>query len=528
VAAALATNAALMPRLVSGILVFKALLAFHAVVLLLLWQRTPGSAQVLESSAAASESPALDRNTFLLMSGLLAIATLVRGVSLDGGLWHDEISTLVRYASRPLGEVLSVYNSQNQHPLYSLLAHESMSLFGESAWALRLPAAAFGVASLAAAFWFATLITTRTEALLTSALLTASYHHVWFSQNARGYTMMLCMTLISTGLFLKMLRGQSGEGWRSAVLYAVVMALAIYTHLSAAFVVIAHAAIWTAVLLRSRGRVHTFDPRPAVALLLACTLSLQLYAIVLPQLFDTLFGPKPVAVETVWQNPLWLIAETARGLSRGVPGGWLGIAAGALVAGSGALSYARRSPIVLALMVTPPIVVAAIMLALRHNLWPRFFFFAAAFAVLIVVRGVYALAEKMLPQRGRALATAAVLAIVAGSALTVPRAWGPKQDFRGALAYVEQSRKPEDAVVVLGLSDLALLEYLRTNWDTPRTSAELRGIEGRHSRTWAVYTFPAHLAAFYPDIDERLRSYRTAAEFPGTLGGGTVYVMVNP
>ena len=179
-------------------------------------------------------------------------------------------------------------------------------------------------------------------------------------------------------------------------------------------------------------------------------------------------------------------------------------------------------------MVTPPAVVAAIMLALRHNLWPRFFFFAAAFAVLIVVRGVYAMAETMLPRRGRALATAAVLAIVVGSALTIPRAWGPKQDFRGALAYVEQSRSPEDAVVVLGLSDLALLEYLRTNWDTPRTSAELLGIEGRHTRTWAVYTFPAHLAAFYPDIDERLRSYRVAAEFPGTLGGGTVYVMVNP
>ena len=46
--------------------------------------------------------------------------------------------TMVRFARPPVAQILTSFPDQNQHMLYSLLAHGSMRLFGEQVWALRL------------------------------------------------------------------------------------------------------------------------------------------------------------------------------------------------------------------------------------------------------------------------------------------------------------------------------------------------------------------------------------------------------
>src|ERR1700722_3990635 len=80
------------------------------------------------------------------------------------------------------------YDWQNQHMLYSLLAHGSIRICDEHPWRCRLPAMLFGIASIPALYSFARLVTTNREALLASALMAINYQHIWFSQNARGYT----------------------------------------------------------------------------------------------------------------------------------------------------------------------------------------------------------------------------------------------------------------------------------------------------------------------------------------------------
>src|SRR5262249_10083457 len=140
------------------------------------------------------------------IGGLVVCALGLRLYDLGDGLWYDEIRTLVGYVRQPVGVIVSTFESQNQHLLYSLLARLSVAVLGESAWSLRLPAAVFGAASIWAAYWFGRLVTGRREALLAAGLLTFSYHHVWFSQNARGYSGLLCLTLVASGLFLRLLR----------------------------------------------------------------------------------------------------------------------------------------------------------------------------------------------------------------------------------------------------------------------------------------------------------------------------------
>jgi hypothetical protein len=117
------------------------------------------------------------------------------------------------------------------------------------------------------------------------------------------------------------------------------------------------------------------------------------------------------------------------------------------------------------------------------------------------------------------------MALVSG--LTVPRAWQPKQDFEGARDWVAENASPADAVVTVDITDYVYGDYLQAGWLEIADAGELAMVETMHSRTFVVYIFPTRIEAVMPAIWKRLDSgYRTAAEFPGTLGGGAVYVAV--
>src|SRR5204863_9090573 len=127
------------------------------------------------------------------------------------------------------------------HILYTLLARLSFLLFGESVWTLRLPAVLFGVGSIWAVYLFSCQVATWREGLLSAGFLMFSYHHVWFSQNARGYTALLFWALLGSSLFIQNL---CRPKLLTTLAYAVVTALALYTHLTAMFVVAAHGLIY--------------------------------------------------------------------------------------------------------------------------------------------------------------------------------------------------------------------------------------------------------------------------------------------
>jgi 4-amino-4-deoxy-L-arabinose transferase-like glycosyltransferase len=79
---------------------------------------------------------------------LFASAALVlRAIGLDSGLWYDEIITLVDSVRAPLYSIVTEFPGNNQHTLFSVLAHISTGVFGEHAWSVRLPSLVFGVAA---------------------------------------------------------------------------------------------------------------------------------------------------------------------------------------------------------------------------------------------------------------------------------------------------------------------------------------------------------------------------------------------
>ncbi|HWQ03181.1 MAG TPA: glycosyltransferase family 39 protein, partial [Candidatus Nitrosotenuis sp.] len=203
-----------------------------------------------------TRQPAEERTPWGWLALFTVASAVLCSIHLDRGLWLDEYYTLIRSIRRPLGEILTIFPGDTQHMLHAVLARIFVVLFGEHAWTIRLPAVMFGVGAVPALYFCAREMTSRREALLGSALLTVSYHHVWFSQNARGYTGMLFFTLLSTYFLLRGLK--SGER-KLFVWYAVCAALGVFAHLTTVFLIAAHALVSAAVLWLPGWREEKFQ-----------------------------------------------------------------------------------------------------------------------------------------------------------------------------------------------------------------------------------------------------------------------------
>ena len=466
---------------------------------------------------------------------ILALAVPLRLYGLNSDLWYDEVATLVEFVRLPVFQLLTTYGDQNNHPLFSLMAHASVGVFGESAWALRVPAFVFGLGSLWALFLLARIVTNQREAILATLLAAVSYHHVWFSQNARGYTGLLFWGLLGTWLFIKGCRRNSPSIWAG---YAVSMALGMYTHLTAGFVLISHVMIYGFLVLFRR-RSNTFvSPAawyPLASFLLIGLFSFQLYALILPQVIESFHVQVGGGRVDAWTNPFWAVLEVIRGLRIGF-GTSIGVGIALVVFLSGLVNYGKGNPVVVWLFAIPVVTGSATLLALHRHFYPRFFFFELGIGVLILIRGTTAISgfltrwwitDNMKQERiGRAVGTTIASMIIVVAALSLYQNYRyPKQDYQGPLRYIEQHRRQDDMIITAGHASYPYRRYYAPYLKTVATVEELNEILFQNKTIWLIYSFPDHMDSFFPGMRSVIEAHFTMMkEFPGTLGGGTLFV----
>jgi hypothetical protein len=255
-------------------------------------------------------------------------------------------------------------------------------------------------------------------------------------------------------------------------------------------------------------------------------LTVLLYAPVLGAMTHTLAGPKATGGAPQWKSLGWFVSETARGLARGVPGGWITLVVMIAVVAIGLWSYWRASVTATLLLIMPGLVTAVVMLVTAHNLWPRLFFFALGFAALIAVRGGFELCRLAFKERGEMVATAGAVLAFALSLFMVPRVWAPKQDFGAAMDWVAQANTKGELVVTVDMTRLPYRDYYRT-WFLPAGSAaDLAQAEQATGHALVLVTFPERLQAVDTAIWNRLQCcYQEVKRFGGTVEGGAITVM---
>jgi len=471
------------------------------------------------------------RNIRLWLSGLTIIALVLRLVNLDSGLWIDEIYSLVNQYRLPVATLFTRYVSDNQHPLYAVLASASVSVFGEHAWSIRLPAVLFGVASVPALYLLGAEVSNRREGLLAAAFLTFSYHHVWFSQNARGYTALSLAAILSCFYFIRLWRKPNP---RDVWLYGMIAALGCYAHLTLVFILIGQFLVYLLAMLFPGGPRHGpchWKP-PLVAFVLAGAMTLLLYSPIIGQVADY-FLHQPSDFQSL-ATPVWALAEAIRSLSLGFGAGLVVVIA-ALFAAAGLISYFRSDPVALALFTFPILVTISGALIARGTMYPRFFFALIGFAILIGVRGVMATfewgARRLLRGEDRAtkpaaVATGAMVLAILVSAFSLGRNYQyPKMDFQGALRWVEAHAGQQDRIMTIGAAAWPYQTYYGVDWPMVKAAADLHPMLAGEGSVWVVYTLGRNLEKSQPDLMAVIhKNCIDKKRFRGTLGNGDIIV----
>ncbi len=518
-------DAATDPALVQGIELFRAGLVTIGVYLLLLRVLPIGYPQTPQRPEI---SPASSTQT-ITFGLLLLCATVLRLYRLDTGIWYDEMLASVNYLPLTIGQIVSTYHDANNHVLFSVLARLSLSVFGDGVWVIRLPAAGFGIAGVAAIYFFARRVGPTREALFAAALMTVSYHHIWFSQNARGYTALLFFAILSSTWFLDAMRQGSPRKWG---LYCLAVVLGAYVHPTMGLMALAHFAIWGTTLFRQDAERKPYRWNGLFCGFIPVgLLTFQVYALVLPSMVGgALLNTGMQGKDSEWTNPLWALAEIFSSLQIGFASASVVIAAGVVFA-LGVISFARTRPAVVALFLIPVGVGLIAMTTIGYTLFPRFFFFTFGFAIVIVIRGAivtgqFAARLVRLPAPAAQWLPALMCAgIVAVSVLSLRYVYLPKQDYAGAITLIEREIQAGDTVLVVGIAGFPFNEYYHMGWDTIETTDDLDRLASQSGRTWLVYTMPVHAQSIYPEILARIeRDYSVVGRFRGSLGGGDVVV----
>jgi mannosyltransferase len=186
---------------------------------------------------------------FWVVAGLTVLAAGLRFATLGLQAYHhDEVVTASRILRKDFWHVLDAIGfSESAPPLYYVLAWPWTQLTGTDEFGLRSLSALAGVATVPVAFLIGAELRDRRAGIAAAALVAVNPMLVWYSQEARGYALLVLLTAVSLLFYLRALA--HGRG-RDFGLWGLFSGLALATHYFAFFPIAAE-ALW---LLRRRGR----------------------------------------------------------------------------------------------------------------------------------------------------------------------------------------------------------------------------------------------------------------------------------
>ncbi len=134
------------------------------------------------------------RTTLWLLLAILILATGLRLLHISHqSFWLDEVETVntVRRA------IPSLTMSGTTPPLYYIIVSYWMRLVPETEAMLRLPSVLFGIGAVALLFLLGRRLLGSRAGLIAALLMAVSPFHIHYSQEARAYSLMVLLTLLS-------------------------------------------------------------------------------------------------------------------------------------------------------------------------------------------------------------------------------------------------------------------------------------------------------------------------------------------
>ena len=178
---------------------------------------------------------------FLLVLITLAGA-LLRLYQLDNrSVWYDEAFSIA-HAVRPVAELMEILIGDAFHPpLYHFLLREWFEVLGFGVVQARLVSVIPGTLSILLIYFLARRFTTVPISLCAAFLLAISQVGIHFSQEARAYALVQCLSLAAALAFLRFLRQ---PGLWTTTLFSAISIVLVYLHYYAAGTLIGLGLYW--------------------------------------------------------------------------------------------------------------------------------------------------------------------------------------------------------------------------------------------------------------------------------------------
>lgn len=186
------------------------------------------------------------RKVILLLLLLLALASFLRIYDLGAeSIWFDEAHS-VSVSSQNFASVIRGAASGHHPPLYFLALHFWISFFGSSEVSLRAISAIFGIISVLITYLIGCALFDRRVGLISSLLSAISLFHIQYSQEARPYSLLLLLSLLSFLFFIQILKRDRKWYYPCYLLFNILLC---YTHVFGLFTIAAQISfvllLWT-------------------------------------------------------------------------------------------------------------------------------------------------------------------------------------------------------------------------------------------------------------------------------------------
>ena len=151
-------------------------------------------------------------------------------------LWLDELHTMIESDPDSTWATMLYYLKccDQQPPLYFSLVKISFLLFGHTAISARLICVIAGTVSVWGMYLLGKEILNRNLGLIAAALTTVNYYNLYYSQEARSYSLAFLFATLS---FVFLIRFLKKINIKNSILYAVFTLFLLYSHYYSLFVV---------------------------------------------------------------------------------------------------------------------------------------------------------------------------------------------------------------------------------------------------------------------------------------------------
>ncbi len=430
------------------------------------------------------------RTEVTALGAILAVALLTRltGLGLHE-IWLDEANSIL-IASRPLSGLIEGLAQDANPPLFYLLLHVWMGLFGDSETAVRLLSVLFGVLLPFSVFIVGKRLLHPMVSLFAATVCALSPIQIYHSQTVRMYTLLPLLGLVTFYFLIRALQEGRRSSWAG---YAVLSALTLYTHNWAFFLL---PVGWLLILLKPhRHRFRAFLVSQAVV-----------FVLYLPWLPTFVLQNETaryswIATFAAGTSPLLAIPGSLRifSIGAGYPAHYMGLGFGdpVLLRLLGILLFlalfalalipwgrkqhqeGKKTYLLVAYLFVPLVIATLVSLARPLYLVGRYD--SLVFPAFCLLVGVGALAAAKWHRLSSAVVVL-LLAVMAISSLVPYYQVTPRSQSKETARYLEQHAGADDIVVFLGLSRAPIQYYLQRHavelelMSFPRSTEDHMGI----------------------------------------------------